>query len=130
MLSHLSISSGQILIGYGITENCPKCNNRIVQQVYCTYTEHKSLFVRAGFDVERPRAICYICGNIFIQIVSQLIENPWQCKEHTQLIEILWQGKEHTKNYFQKIGYFDRKRILRILKRLKFDDLLNYLKIP
>jgi hypothetical protein len=116
MLSHLSISSGQILIGYGIKENCSKCKNCVVQQVYCTYTEHKSLFVRAGFNVEAPRAICYICGNVFIS-------------DFSQLTQILWQGKEYTKSYFQKIGYFDRKRILRILKRLKFNDLLNYLKI-
>jgi hypothetical protein len=112
---HTNIS-GNNFIGYGILEWCPNCKNRIQQQVICSYGEDIAFFIRLPFTswVMFPRVICGICGNVF-------------SKDFSEITKILWKGREDTKSIFQKIGYFNRKQLIRHLKKLKFDDLSNYL---
>lgn len=131
---------GSRFIGYGRVRKCQHCNNSIIEHIYCSYSEHRALFVTIPYlsSAYAPVIVCPICKHMspdFYGVSNMNAEHKedydLRAKNVNDFVrQVLDSGKAETRKYFNTLNYFQKKSLFRDLKNMKYYFLIDYIENP
>lgn len=114
----LTTSNGLRFIGYGATVTCPKCHNRVVEQIFVRFDDMGFAFVpvwRSRFGTE---SICHICRTV--------LETTTSGNAH-RLDTRLRMASEATLQYAKTLSWLQRRTYLGDLRSLGLHDFSSFI---
>lgn len=116
----LTWSDGRRFIGYGATIQCPKCHNRVVEQIYLRFDETGFAFIPLWTGRYGTESICHICHAI-LDPTELLASNLRRLDTRLNLMV------EATLEYAQKLTWLQRRTYLKDLRSLGLTDLSAFI---
>lgn len=116
----LTWSNGTRFIGYGATVQCPKCHNRVVEQIYIRFDETGFAFIPIWTGRYDTESMCHICHTI-LDPTELLAGNSRRLD--TRLNMML----EETLGYAQKLTWLQRRTYLNDLRSLGLADMRAFI---